>query len=448
MSSFDLIVIGGGSGGIASAVKAAKLGANVALFENHLLGGTCVNVGCVPKKVMWYAAEMAMSLHDASGYGFDSLRPSVNWEKLVSNRQAYLIRLNEIYQKKLADNNITLIHSKAQFVDSQTVTANDKTYTAKHIIIATGGRPIVPDIPGAEHGITSDGFFALTSQPKKVLIVGAGYIAIELAGVLNALGTDTSLAIRYDNVLRLYDSMLGTQVLAQMKNDGVKIYSHCRIKEVTKANNIITVTDENNETVGEFDCVIWAIGRTPHADDLHCEKAGININEHGFITVDEYQNTNISNIYAVGDVTPNVALTPVAIAEGRRLATRLFGNDSDAKMDYTNIPTVVFSHPPIGSVGMSEHDAIEKYGKSAIKTYTSTFTPMYHALTTHKSTTKMKLVCKGPEEKVIGCHVIGMGADEMLQGFAVAIKMGATKKDFDKTVAIHPTSAEELVTMV
>ncbi|MGB0935317.1 MAG: glutathione-disulfide reductase [Alphaproteobacteria bacterium] len=441
---FDMICIGGGSGGIATANRAAMHGAKVAVIEKSLLGGTCVNLGCVPKKVMWYASHMNEMLHHAGDYGFQLQGRTFDWGHLVSGRRAYIERLNGIYQNVLAKNGVTHIQGTAAFDDAKTISVGGKKYTADHIVIATGGYPHWPDIPGTELGIDSDGFFALDEQPKKVAVVGAGYIAVELAGVLKGLESETHLVIRKHTFLRNFDPML-SGTLQEIMGDSVHPNSMPLSLEKTETG--LKLTCEGGMVLEGLDQVVWAIGRKPNTD-IALENAGVDCDARGYITVDAYQQTNVDGVYAIGDVTGNVELTPVAIAAGRKLAMRLFAGKKDLKQDYENIPTVVFSHPTIGTVGMTEPEAIEKHGEANIKVYNTRFTPMFYALSDKKEPCVMKLICLGKEEKVIGCHIIGMGADEMLQGFAVAIKMGATKADFDATVAIHPTSAEELVTMV
>lgn len=328
---------------------------------------------------------------------------------------------------------------------------------AKKILVAVGGKPhIPPEIPGAELGTNSDGFFEIATQPKKVAVIGAGYIAVELAGVFNALGTETHLLIRHDTFLRTFDPIIQEGLTKEYERVGVKLHKRSQASKIEKdANGKLTVTykdDQGNETVlTDVDHLIWAIGRVPETKNIGLEEAGVKLDDKGFVVVDEYQNTSVDNIYALGDVTGQLELTPVAIAAGRRLSERLFGGPEFAtrKLDYTNVPSVVFSHPEVGSVGLTEPQAIEQYGKENVKVYTTNFTAMYYAMMEpeHKAPTKYKLVTVGPEEKVVGLHILGLGSGEMLQGFGVAIKMGATKADFDNTVAIHPTSAEEIVTL-
>lgn len=444
---YDLIAIGGGSGGVAAARRAAKHGARCAVVEYDRLGGTCVNRGCVPKKVMWYGAHIAHTVRDAAGYGFDIEQKSFDWSALVTDRENYIRRLNGIYEKNLAKENVEYLAGHGSLVDKHTVQVGDKTYTAARILLAPGGAPIVPDIPGAELGITSDGFFELTAMPKKVAVIGAGYIAVEIAGMMHSLGSDVSLIIRKEHFLREFDDILSGTLTQIMNDEGLNIVNNSNIAELKGDPDNLTITTTDGRDLSGFDCVIWAIGRRPLSADLKPENAGIDVNDKGYIPTDKWQATNVDNIFAIGDVTGRDQLTPVAIAAGRRLAERLYAGMSDRHLDYENIASVVFSHPPIGAVGLTETQARKKYGDS-VKCYSATFTPMYHAFTSHPQKTAMKLVVTGEEEKVIGIHMIGAGVDEMLQGFAVAMKMGATKKDFDDTVAIHPTSSEELVTLV
>ena len=444
---YDLIAIGGGSGGVACARRAAKHGAKCAVVEFDRLGGTCVNRGCVPKKVMWYGAHIAHTLNDAAGYGFDIERQGFDWNKLVTDREQYIRRLNGIYEKNLAKENVEHLNGFGSLVDEHTVKVGDKTYTTERIVLAPGGTPIVPDIPGAELGITSDGFFELTEMPNKVAVVGAGYIAVELAGMLHSLGADVSLIIRREHFLREFDDILSSTLTEIMQNEGLKIINNSDLKELKSAGSAINLTTKDDRDLGEFDQVIYAIGRSPLTAELNLQSAGVDTDSRGYIPTDEFQATNVESIFALGDATGRAQLTPVAIAAGRRLAERLYAGMSDRKLNYENIASVVFSHPPIGAVGLTETEAREKYG-SDIKCYQTSFTPMYHAFTDHPQKTAMKLVVQGVEEKVVGVHMIGAGVDEMLQGFAVAVKMGATKKDFDDTLAIHPTSSEELVTLV
>ena len=445
---FDYIAIGGGSGGIASANRAAMYGKNVALIEAKDLGGTCVNVGCVPKKVMWHGAQVAEAIKlYAADYGFDVALKGHSWSTLVESRQAYIGRIHQSYDRVLGNNKVNVIKGFARFKDANTVEVNGEEYTADHILIATGGEPIIPHIPGAEHGIDSNGFFELTKQPRRVAVVGAGYIAVELAGVLHGLGSETHLLVRKHAPLRNFDPLLTDTLVEVMAEDGPTLHTHSIPQSVEKhADGSLTLTLENGESL-TVDCLIWAIGRRPLTHNLNLEAAGVELDHKGYIKVDEYQNTSAEGVYAVGDNIGYVELTPVAVKAGRQLSERLFNNKPDAKMDYELVPTVVFSHPPIGTMGLTEPQAKERFGDDNVKVYTSSFTAMYTAVTRHRQPCKMKLVCAGEEEKVVGIHGIGFGMDEILQGFAVAVKMGATKADFDACVAIHPTAAEEFVTM-
>ena len=446
LNRFDLLVIGGGSGGIAHARRAAEYGATVAVIEYGPLGGTCVNVGCVPKKVMWYTASHAHHFEHAADYGFDVSVNGHDWAALKSRRDSYVHRLNGIYENNLDKSGVTTITGTAHFVDAHTVAVEEQHYQADRIVVATGGQPIVPDIPGAELGITSDNFFELEERPRRVLVAGSGYIAVELAGVFNGLGSETQLVVRKDSIIREFDSMLGEQLMEAMRKDGVSIDTRVIPASVEQTEDGLVLHAEDGRTFGPVDCLLWAIGRSPNVASLELGSAGVLSDDSGFIPTDEFQQTNVENIFALGDVTGRAALTPVAIAAGRRLADRLYGGMDGRHLDYKLIPTVVFSHPPIATVGMTEDAARAEYG-DAVKVYSSGFTPMYYALGDKKQRSVMKLVVAGDDERVLGCHVIGEGADEMMQGFAVALRMGATKADFDDTVAIHPSNAEELVTM-
>jgi len=447
-SRYDLVVIGGGSGGLACAQRATEYGARVALVESARLGGTCVNVGCVPKKVMWNAAQIAHAAHDAVHYGFDLTLSGHDWGALRVARDAYITRLNGIYERNLANRKVELVRGHAAFVGPNEVRVGDRLLEAPHLVIATGGRPSVPPIPGAGHGITSDGFFELAERPRRIAVVGSGYIAVELAGVFAALGSEVTMVLRRDRLLRHFEAMLGDGLRKIMAGDGVAFLDHAAPRALERdADGTLRLLLQDGRVAGPFDTVLWAIGREPAVEGLGLARAGVTMDAAGFIPVDRLQQTNIGGLYAIGDVTGRAQLTPVAIAAGRRLSDRVFGGMTDRHLDYSDIPTVVFSHPPIGTVGLSEAEAIDRHGASAVKTYTSGFVPMYHAMTPRKPRAEMKLVTVGSEQRIVGCHVIGAGADEMLQGFAVALKMGATKRDFDDTVAIHPTSAEEFVTM-
>ena len=445
-NEYDLLVIGGGSGGLAHAQRASEYGARAAAIEYGPLGGTCVNVGCVPKKVMWYAAETRHHMEHAVDYGFDIDVKGHDWAALKARRDAYVKRLNGIYEKNLDRRGVEYIAGAARFIDAHTVAVGDREYRADRIVIATGGRPIVPDIPGAEYGIVSDDFFGLEHRPQRVLIAGSGYIAVELGGVFNALGSDVGIVVRKDGVVRSFDRMLGEQVMVAMRGNGITIDTGVIPAQLEKTGDGIVLVSEDGRRFGPVDCLLWAIGRAPNTANLALENAGVQTEARGFITVDKFQQTNVEHICAIGDVTGAPALTPVAIAAGRRLADRIYGGMEGRHLDYRVVPTVVFSHPPMGTVGLTEDEARAEYGDE-VTVYSSGFTAMVYALGDKKQRSVMKLITAGDDERVVGCHVIGDGADEMMQGFAVAIRMGATKKDFDDTVAIHPTSAEEFVTM-
>ena len=447
MREYDIIAIGGGSGGIATMNRAGEHGAKAAVIEEKKLGGTCVNVGCVPKKIMWYGAQIAESFHHyGPDYGFTSSDVQFDFAKLRQNREAYIDRARSSYDGSFKRNGVDLIEGRAHFVDSHTVSVNGELIRAKHIVIATGARPSIPTIPGAELGGSSDDVFAWEQLPESVAILGAGYIAVELAGVLHALGVKTDLFVRRDRPLRGFDSYIVEGLVNEMEKTGLPLHTHKVPVKLEETEQGITIhfEDGSSHTASQ---VIWATGRRPNVDGLELEKAGVTLNERGFIQVDEYQNTVVDGIYALGDVTGEKELTPVAIKAGRTLSERLFNGKTSAKMDYTTIPTVVFSHPAIGTVGLTEDQAIKEYGKDNIKVYKSSFASMYSAVTNHRQESRFKLITTGADEKVVGLHGLGYGVDEMIQGFAVAIKMGATKADFDATVAIHPTASEEFVTM-
>ena len=443
----DFLVIGGGSGGIAAARRAAQYGARTVLIEGGRLGGTCVNVGCVPKKVMWNASRLAEMLDDVPGYGFSIAQSHFDWPSLKSARDAYISRLNGIYQRNLDQAGVETIAGWARFEGPHDIRVEDRKIHARHVLIATGGIPTIPALSGAELGISSDGFFALETQPARVVIVGAGYIATEFAGVMNALGSEVTLILRKDTVLRAFDHTLREVVMSEMHTSGIRILPQTQIDQIISGDDARLRIECTGEPLDSIDCLIWAIGRESNVTGLGLAEAGITADDDGFIPTDPFQNTTTENVYAVGDVTGRQALTPVAIAAGRRLADRLFDNQPDAHLAYDNIPSVIFSHPPIGTVGLTEHEAINTFGEHNIKIYQNRFTDMYHAMTSRKPPTIVKLVTTGADEKIIGCHVVGHGADEIIQGFAVAVKMGATKSDFDNTVAIHPTAGEELVTL-
>ncbi|KAI9714406.1 MAG: Glutathione reductase [Bogoriella megaspora] len=456
----DYLVIGGGSGGLASARRASGMyGAKTIAIESKRLGGTCVNVGCVPKKVTWNAASIAETVHDAKAYGFSFQETApFDWTTFKHKRDAFVQRLNGIYERNLNNDKIEYIHGRATFIDKKSVEVklddgSKQTINAKKVLIAVGGHPSLPPIPGAEHGITSDGFFELEKQPKKVAIIGAGYIAVEMAGMLKALGTETHLFIRHDKFLRNFDPMIQDRVVAEYERQGIVIHRYSdqsNLEDLGNGWKKLSYKDSNGEGELEIDCVLWAIGRSPEVEDLGLEKIGVKQNQKGLITVDEYQNTNVEDIFSLGDCCDKgFELTPVAIAAGRRLSDRVFGGKEGARLEYAYIPSVVFAHPEVGTIGFTEPQAKEEFGEENIKVYNTSFTDMYYSMMDQdeKVQASYKLICVGKEEKIVGLHILGLGSSEILQGFGVAVKMGATKKDFDSCVAIHPTAAEELVTL-
>ena len=448
MREYDIIAIGGGSGGSATMNRAAMHGAKAAVIEGNIIGGTCVNIGCVPKKVMWYGAQVSETLKNyAADYGYTIGETSFDFKTLRKNREAYIERSRQAFSNNFNRNGVDYIEGYARFVDKNTVEVNGEHIRAKHIVIATGSYAFVPNVPGSELGGTSDDVFAWEELPESVSIIGAGYIAVELAGVLHALGVKTDLFVRKGGPLRGFDQGIVEVLVEEMKKNGQPLHTHKVPQKLEKLDNGDIQIYFEDGTTHTSQKVIWAVGRKANIQQLNLEAAGVELTERGFIQVDEYQNTTTPGIYALGDVSGEKELTPVAIKAGRTLAERLFNGKTDAKMDYELIPTVVFSHPAIGSIGLTQEQAEAKYGVENIKVYQSTFAGMYSAITVHRQMTKLKLITLGEEEKIIGLHGIGEGVDEMIQGFAVALKMGATKADFDATVAIHPTASEEFVTM-
>lgn len=458
---YQCLVIGGGSGGIAAARRAASYGASTIVVEAWKIGGTCVNVGCVPKKMMWNAADLATKLKQAKSYGFDVPNNiKFDWSAFKKKRDAYIERLNAIYERNLEKDHVDLVYGKAEFLNSKTVRIHRRAgghvdVTADHILLAAGGAPTIPSEPkGADLGITSDGFFKLEKQPKVVALVGAGYISVELAGVFHALGSETHLFIRHNAVLRKFDKLIQNTVVDTFIKQGIHVH-----KEFSFEGDIRRTDDDRIEISYAdvesgpkrkvvVDQLIWAVGRAPLSFDMGLDKANVEINEKGKVVVDKYQNTNVPHIYSLGDLSEDIELTPTAIAAGRKLMDRLFGGIVDAHLDYSNIPTVVFSHPEVGTIGLTEEQALHEYGDT-VKIYQSEFVNLYFSPLEPEQKEKSiyKMICAGEEQKIVGLHIIGTASSEILQGFGVAIKMGATKADFDRCVAIHPTAAEELVTM-
>ncbi|EGV61844.1 Glutathione reductase [Yamadazyma tenuis] len=484
---YDYLVIGGGSGGVASARRAASYGKKVLLVEAkpHKLGGTCVNVGCVPKKVMWYAADLAHRKVHLSKYGLSRSSVEENevkhgdfdWSYFKTKRDAYITRLNGIYARNLTNEGVEFLYGYARFTNDQadvevTLTEDQEipfletgeksfskdqkfVFSADKVLVATGGAPIVPpSVPGAELGITSDGFFELDYQPKSVAVVGAGYIGVELAGVFRSLGSETHLVIRGDTVLRAFDDSIQETITDYYSDKlGVNVIKQSgSVSKVEKLANGLKKVYLGNGSTLEVEELVWTVGRRA-LSDIGLDVVGVKANDRGQVIADEYQQTSHSKVFSLGDVVGKVELTPVAIAAGRKLSNRLFSGQevfAQDKLDYNNVPSVIFSHPEAGSIGLSEKEATDKYGKDNIKVYKSKFVAMYNAMLEDdelKQPTYYKIIVTGVDEKVIGLHMVGEATGEILQGFGVAVKMGATKADFDNCVAIHPTSAEELVTM-
>ncbi|MET0809230.1 MAG: glutathione-disulfide reductase [Pseudoxanthomonas sp.] len=450
---YDLVVIGGGSGGLAGAFRAASHGARVALLEPGEFGGTCVNVGCVPKKAMWLAAELAQRIDMASRMGFDLPAAKLDWQEFIVHRQRYIAGIHESYRKRLDAAGIVHLPCRGHFVDAHTVeTHQGLRVSAAHVLIATGGKPKRPDLPGAGLGLVSDDFFNFCEAPARIAVIGGGYIAVELAGVLQALGSKVEMFVRGSRLLDSFDVELTDELAENLRQHGIRCHFAHAVAALEQAEGgQIKVIDRAGQSGEPFDSVLFATGRTPGSDGLGLESVGVDIDAGGFIVVDASQDTSVPGIHAVGDVSSRLALTPVAIAAARRLMDRLFGGKTDARLDYEDIATVVFSHPPLGKVGLSETEARALHG-DAVQVYRTRFRPMLHALADSPQRSLFKLVCVGageaPEQqRVVGIHLLGEGADEMLQGFAVALKKGITKRDLDDTMAIHPTSAEEMVLM-
>ncbi len=407
---YDLIVIGGGSGGLACAQRAASYGARTALIEMHRLGGTCVNVGCVPKKVMWNAAQIAETLHDAAGYGFELAIGRHDWALLKQRRDEYIVRLNGIYERNLAAREVQLLRGQARLLDAHSVQVGERRVQADAIVLATGGRPLIPPLPGATLGVSSDGFFEMSARPDNVAVVGAGYIAAELSGIFHALGSRTTLILRHERILRHFDAMLGEGLMQIMRDEGITLVTGAVPRALTRDGaGLLHLATEDGRHLGGFDALVWAVGRAPATVGMGLDTAGVALDAYGHVRVDEYQCSSVPHIYAIGDVTQHAGLTPVAIAAGRRLSDRLFGGQSERRLDYTNIPSVVFSHPPVATVGLSEADARAHHG-DAVQVFSTGFVPMYHALTERKPRAQMKLVTVGPEQRIVGIHVIGAGA--------------------------------------
>lgn len=445
---FDLFVIGGGSGGIASARRAAEYGAKVGLAEFDRLGGTCVNRGCIPKKLMVYASHFPYLFEDAEGFGWGSVQSSFDWSKMLAAVNHELDRLNGIYQRMLDNSKVQLFRNYARFVDSHTIEVGDKKVTAQKILIAVGGHPVKPNIPGIEHTIVSDDMFHLTEQPKHIVIIGGGYIGVEFACIMKGMGSQVTQIIRREKILRGFDDDLRSCVQEEMEKRGIRMITNTDVTAIEKTTDRLKLHLKGGETseVVVADAVsLAATGRKPNLEKLGLENAGVEISKDA-IAVNQYSQTSCEHIYAVGDCTDKINLTPVAINEGRAFSDTHFGGKSRI-MSYENVPSAVFSTPEAATVGLTETEAKEKYGEDAIKIYRAKFRPTYHALSGRDEKTMMKLVVEQNSGKVLGAHMVGESAAEIIQGVAIAVKMGATKADFDATVAIHPTAAEEFVTM-
>jgi len=442
---YDLFTIGAGSGGVRAARFAARLGARVAVAEERYLGGTCVNAGCIPKKLFSYAAHYGEDIGHAAGYGWRVAPPTFDWTTLIANKNREIARLNGVYEKLLSGAGVTLLRGRAVLADAHTVEIDGRRFSAKYILLATGGWPVVPPVPGAEHAISSNEAFHLRELPRRALVVGGGYIAVEFASIFHGLGVDTTLVYRGERLLKEFDADLGRFLAGQMQHKGVRILFRSSIERIARTGDGsgLAATFADGSAL-HADCVMYATGRTPNTRGLGLEQSGVKLAANGAVVVDEYFESSVPSIYAVGDVIDRVLLTPVALAEGMVVAERLFGAGGRS-LDYAGIPTAIFSNPNVGTVGLSEAQARERQG--AIDVYRSEFGALKHQLTGSGEKVLMKLVVDRSTERVLGVHMVGPDAGEIIQGFAVALKCGATKRQFDATIGIHPTIAEEFVTM-
>ncbi len=440
---YDLFVIGAGSGGVRASRMSASYGARVAVAEERFLGGTCVNVGCIPKKLFAYGAHYAEDFEDARAFGWNVGERTVHWPTLVENKDKEIARLNGIYRTILEANNVTLYEARATLADAHTIEVGGETVTAANILVATGGWPVVPDIPGKEHAITSNEAFYLPELPRRVVIVGGGYISVEFAAIFHGYGAQVTQLYRRDLFLRGFDIDVRRTLADEMTKKGIELRFNAKVASIVISGDGFAVTLEDGSTV-EADCVMYATGRAPNSRGMGLEDAGVDLRDNGAIAVDDQFRTSVSNIFALGDVTDRIQLTPVAIAEAMVLAANLF-NGEDRRMDYADIPTAVFSHPNIGTVGLTEEEARRRHG--AIDVYRETFRPLRHTMTLREERTMMKLIVERATDRVVGAHMVGADAGEIVQGLGIALKCGATKAQFDATVGIHPTAAEEFVTM-
>jgi glutathione reductase (NADPH) len=439
---YDLFTIGAGSGGVRAGRVSASYGAKVAIAEERYLGGTCVNVGCIPKKLLVYAAHFSEDFEDAAGFGWTVGARRFDWARLIANKNTEIARLNGVYRKVLEEAGVTIIDGRAKVVDAHTVEVGQKRYTANTILIATGGWPSVPKIPGAEHAITSNEAFFLPTLPQSVIIVGGGYIGVEFAGIFHGLGGRVTQLHRGPLFLRGFDDDVRETLTAEMRKKGIDLRFNTKVEKIEKLTNGIRATLTGRASV-EADQIMFATGRSPNTRGLGLEKAGVTLSDIGAVVVDDYSRSTVRNIYAIGDCTDRLKLTPVAIAEGRAVAETLF-NNNPMKPNYANVPSAVFSLPNIGTVGLTEKQAAERYGK--IDVYKTSFRPLKHTLSGRSERTMMKLIVEAATDRVVGCHMVGPEAGEIIQGLAVAITCGATKAQFDATIGIHPTAAEEFVT--
>ncbi|MDF1736159.1 MAG: glutathione-disulfide reductase [Minwuia sp.] len=440
---YDLFVIGVGSGGTRAARMIASTGARVAAAEQQFLGGTCVNVGCVPKKLMVFASHFAEDFEDAAGFGWDVKPDRFNWDRLIENKNTEISRLNDVYRRLLDNAGVKLYEAPAKILDRHTILVGNETVTTDRIIVATGGWPTMPEIPGIEHAISSNEVFFLPDLPKRFVVVGGGYIAVEFAGIMNGLGSQVTQIYRSEKILRGFDEDVRDVLSKEIVRKGVDLRTGVNITAIGKQCETLVATLTDGSTL-EADCIMYATGRHPRTEGIGLEEIGVELDAKGAIKVDDYSRTNLDNVWAIGDVTDRIALTPVAIQEAMALyRTEYLGDPTPC--DHANVPSAVFSQPPVGSVGLTEAQAKEQFGTLDI--YRSTFTPMKLSLTEREEKTLMKIIVDQASQKVVGVHMVGPDAGEIIQGIAIAVKMGATKRDFDRTVGIHPTAAEEFVTM-
>jgi glutathione reductase (NADPH) len=441
---FDLIVLGAGSGGLSVAQRAAKLGARVAMFDPDALGGTCTNRGCVPKKAMWFAAQMADMHRLAADFGFETAPMRLDWARFRKLRDQYIVGIRHRYKERLEAAGIHVVMEAAQLISADTVeTTSGARASAPHIVIATGARPHRLDLPGFELGMVSDDIFTLEAAPRHIMVVGGGYVAVEFACVLRALGCEVDLLIR-ESMLGNFDAELVAALMERMQAHGIRIVRRSQVRAIEGKPGAITLKTDDGADYGGYDALLWAVGRVPNSEYIGLETLGVARDEEGHILVDAFQNTNVSGIYAVGDVTDRWALTPVAVAAGRALADRLIGGDTNARFDDSAVPSVVFSEPPLGMVGLTEQHARARYGDDIV-VHTGRYTPLMFMVAGRSQQSVVKIICVGTDHKVIGIHVLGPGSDELLQGFAVAMQKGLYWHDLKAAIAIHPTAAEELL---